>query len=240
MLRKYRNALFEMIRAVNMNPRDFKSKEEVLQNFQAFRLQVGDSSLNFVVRTAFSGDERVFDCKYSKYERAHPEPKFPETDYPSVWYKFSYVEKQFQQWLDSWVRKYLSDREEETEDLVLPDLWTELDLSESSFVDSQVIQNTLFSLEEQKRIAETVNEFEQEVQRREILSQEQADILHERIEYLVESSKRLGRKDWLAAAAGSLIGFTFQSGLTSENAMQIIHLAGEAIRWIAHTPLLLP
>ena len=97
MLRKYRNALFEMIRAVNMNPRDFKSKEEVLQNFQAFRLQVGDSSLNFVVRTAFSGDERVFDCKYSKYERAHPEPKFPETDYPSVWYKFSYVEKQFQQ-----------------------------------------------------------------------------------------------------------------------------------------------
>lgn len=43
----------------------------------------------------------------------------------------------------------------------------------------------------------------------------------------------------MIAAAGAFLSFTLQVGLTSEHAMQFIRMAGQAIRWIAHSPLLL-
>ena len=240
MLRKYRNALLNLVRESNLDPQRFNPIEEVIDGYDAFRLQVGDSPLYFFMRTAFIDDARKFDCQFSNYVRDHPKPNYPSSGI-SQWYSsFEKIEEDFKQWLDTAARKYLTDLAEEEEDRIVPDLWAELALPSGSSVDSQVIKNTPFSSDEQERIAETFNEFEKEIKSREILSEEQINLLHERVEYLVESSKRLGRKDWLAAAAGALIGFTFQAGLTSDTATQIIHLAGEALRWIAHTPLLLP
>ena len=239
MLKKYRNALLNVVRAANLDPRHFRPQDEEIGGYQSFRLRVGDGNLYFVIQTTFVGGKRQFHYWYSTFVFDHKTRKYPEYQLTG-WYDFERVEEGFRKWLDEWAQQYIEIQAEEEEDKIVPDLWAELDLPSDSVVDSQNIQNTMFSSEEQRRIAETLKEFEEEVQRREILSAEQVKLLHERVEYLVESSKRLGRKDWLAAAAGALIGFTFQAGLTSDVAIQIIHLSGEALRWIAHTPLLLP
>jgi hypothetical protein len=238
MLKKYRNSLLDMIRAANLDPRRFTPQEEEIDGYQAFRLRVEGSPLYFTTFTRFGGEDREFKSKWSKYVRGHPKPTYLEYEM-RLWSKFKPLQDSFKEWLDTSARKYLSDRDEEIEDLMITDLWAELDIPSGSTDDSQSLQNTPFSNEEHIRIAAALRELEEEVQRQGGLTTEQANLLHEQVEYLVESSKRLGRKDWLVATAGALIGFTIQAGLTSDAATQIIRLAGEALRWIAHKPLLL-
>jgi len=240
MLRKHRNALLEMIRAANISPKNFNPKEEIIGKYNAFRLQVRDSRLYFLVRETMLSDGRGFDYKYSKYERAHPKPEFPEVSYPSSWYGFERVEQTFKQWLETSVQKYLADQAEEEEDQSLPDLWAELDLSSDTIGDVQDLQNNHFSIEEQTRIAEMLREFENEIKRRDILTTDQIKLLHEQVDYLIQSSARLGRKDWLNGAIGALLGYTLQAALTTDTATQIMRLGWEAIKWIAHNPPLLP
>lgn len=239
MHKKYRNALLSLIRESKLDPQGFKPIEETIGGYDAFRLRIAEGALYFLMRTRFHEDVRSFDCQFSNYVRSQPKPIYSSPG--SQWYNsFRRIEEEFRAWLDTSVRKYFDDVAEEAEDRVLPDLWAELASASGSPVDSLVIENTVFSLDEQARIAETLNKFKKEVLDREILSENQTMLLHGQIEYLVESSKRLGRKDWLAAAAGAVIGFTFQAGLTVNTATRIIHMAGEAVQWIAHTPLLLP
>ncbi len=243
MLKKHRNSLLNIIREAGLDPREFNTIDEEIDGCRAFRLQMSDGLLFFAVKTNFVDEKRKFDYKYTDCRIARFKPPFSVGANWGGWYDFDAIERVFKSWLGDSVKKYLAYlayQAEEAEDQIIPDLWAQLDSSSNSPVASQVIQNTLFSSEEQKRISESLNEFAEEIKRREILTKEQLNLLNERIEYLVEASKRLGRKDWLAAAAGALIGYTFQVGLTANVATQIIHLAGEAIRWIGHTPLLLP
>lgn len=240
MLRKYRNALLDVIKEADFNPAEFTPMENVIDGYQAFQLKVGHTPLMFIVRTMLESEGRMFDYKYTRYVRKHPAPLFPaNANVFSQWTDFETIKRICSEWLNTSVRMYLDDKAEEEEDRNLPDLWAELHLSTGSVIDTQTLQNTSFSVGEQMRIADSLTAFEREVQKHEILSSEQFKLLHEQVEYLVESSKRMGRKDWLAAAAGTLIGYTFQASLSSEAATQIVHLAGDALRWIAHTPLLL-
>lgn len=240
MLKKYRNAVFDLIRAANLDPQLFTSTQRKIEDYDAFRVRVKNSRLYFTVGTSLQSGKREFSCAYSEYERADPRPYIDDVDLGFLtWGEFASIEKEFNQWLVL-VRMYLEDKAEEAEDQTLPDLWSDLKQSSGTVGKFQALQNTSFSLEEQRRIAETLNKFKEEVQKREILSGEQVRLLNEQIEYLVKSSKYLGRKDWLNVTLGALIGFTLQAALATDAAMQIIRLAGEALRWIARNPPLLP
>lgn len=240
MLRKHSNALLGVVRAANVDPGVFTVIHEESDGYQALRIQVGQTPLYFAVRGSIVREKRQFDYHSSTCTIAHPQPIFSGNTPWGGWFDFEHIETKFKAWLEGPVTKYLAYQAEEAEGLVIPDLWAEFELSSGSPSEDQALQNTLFSSEEQNRVKETLSEFEEQIKTRKVLSDEQANLLHERIEYLVESSKRLGRKDWLAVAVGALVGFTVQAGLTSETAMQILQLAGEALRWIAHSPLLLP
>lgn len=242
MHKKYRNALFDLIRAASLDPQRFTSTERKIEDYDAFRIRLKNSRLYFAVGTSLSSGERKFSYLRSDYIRDDPRPYIEEEEYEMflTWTDFSDIENNFKEWLNSSVQMYLEDKAEEAEDKALPDLWAELKQSSGAIGKFQSLQNTPISLEEQGRIAERLNKFKEDVQKRELLSAEQISLLNEQIEYLVESTKHLGRKDWLNVALGALIGFTLQAALTPDVAMQIIRLAGEALRWIAHNPPFLP
>jgi len=243
MLKKHRNALLEIIREMNISPELFKASKDEIDDYPAFRLEFLQNSLiYFTTWRTIHNEKYDFYFKYSIYSRAAPKPVITERVRSSFtsWVDFEDLKAVFRNWLGSdSIEMYLEDKAEEEEERMLPDLWAETS-KQSAISDSKVLQNTPFSLKEQERIADALNEFEKKVLQQKILTQEQAELLHEQVEYLVESSKRLGRKDWLMATAGALMGFTLQVGLTSEVATQIIRMAGSALQWIAHTPLLLP
>jgi hypothetical protein len=239
MLKKFRNVLLDSIQEANLDPRGFKTLEETHEGYDAFRLQAEDGSLFFLLRTRFAGDEREFNWWFSTYKRGHPQPVYNESKYQQ-WYKFPEAEKHFKGWLNENARKYFADRAEEVEDQTLPDRWAELYSSSATIGDVQVLQNTHFSIAERARVAESLRGFENEIKQRDILTTDQTKLLHEQVDYLIESSNRLGRKDWLNGAIGALLGYTFQAAITSDAATQIMRLGWEAIKWIAHNPLLLP
>lgn len=239
MLRQFRNALLKAIQEAKLDPRDFKTVEENDEGYDAFRLQTEDSPLFFLLRTRFAGDAREFNWRFSTFKYDHPQPVYKESNYQH-WYNFSEAEKFFKRWLDENARIYFAARKEEAEDQTLPDLWAELDASSDTIGDVQSLQNTHFSTEERARIAESLREFENEIERRDILTPNQIKLLHEQVDYLIESSKRLGRKDWLNATIGAFLGYTLQVALTSDAATQIMRLGWVAIKWVAYHPPLLP
>jgi hypothetical protein len=83
-------------------------------------------------------------------------------------------------------------------DLDTPDLWAELQ-RETKLLgagSNAVTDNTLFTAEEQKQIAERLRELAEHVSHMHSFSGPQIEALKERLDYLVDASGRLGRKDW--------------------------------------------
>lgn len=241
MLKKHRNALLDVIREANLDPKKFTAKTEEVENYPAFRIQTGNGSLYFLIWSFANDDEYLFRGQFTTYQRSSPKPYFGLSrtfePFNNKWKGFEQIKEDFKAWVNKYVSKFLKHQAEEEEDLLLPDMWAESELVSENF---KTLQNTPFSDEEKKLIAEKFNEFEQRVDEENILSAEQKELLHDQVEYLVESSKRLGRKDWLAASAGALMGFVVNAGLTSEIATQIFQWSGESLRFIINTPLLLP
>lgn len=244
-LNKHRNALLELIKSAQLGPQLFHPTGEVTEEGESFRLELLNSPHYFLVKARIRNESREFWYEHTTFRLAYPDPKIGKVD-SKYWTGFEKagmwtlsVQGAFKDWL-TLVKKYLDYLAEEEEDRQIPDLWSELGAPTSSSPGVLMLQNTSFSTKEQARISESLHELLEEIKRRDILTAEQVNLLEGQIDYLVESSKRLGRKDWMAAAVGALIGVTLSAGLTTANAVQVIHLAGEALRWIAQTPLLLP
>jgi len=237
-LNKHRNALLELIQSAKLDPQAFRRIDGEIKDGESLRIELVGTPHYFDIFASLMDTQRMFLYKQSTFKIAYPNPIIGDSSWP---YRkpFNEIQEQFKVWLDSVVKGYLKYLDEEEEDRALPDLWADLAFPSALSHSPSALQNIKFSIGEQTRIAKALHEFEEEVQSREILTREQIKLLHEQVEYLVDASKRLGRKDWLAAATGALIGFTLQSGLTTEVATQVIRLAGAALQWIAHTPLLL-
>jgi len=240
MLKRYRHALLNTIRESNVDPREFRAIDADTTDSQLLRLELGDSSFHFSVKLYYNvNGARRFAWQHSSYKSGHPRPNYSEGVFHEA-NDFEGVNKAFKEWLSEHAQKYFDDRAELEEDQALPDLWAELDLPSSSTAEPQVLQNIPFSPEEQKRIADALNKLVGEVQSNGFVNEEQIKLLHERIEYLIEASRRLGRRDWLMAAAGALIELTIEAGLKTEAAKQFLKLASETLRCITHYPPLLP
>jgi hypothetical protein len=76
-----------------------------------------------------------------------------------------------------------------------------------------VTENTLFSQDEQKHIAERLRGLAKHVSDASSLSEAQKQILNEKIDYLVCGSRRLGRKDWLNTFIGVTLGYLLSTVL---------------------------
>lgn len=237
-LKKHRNALYGLISRVGLDPQLFSLTEQPTEQGESLRLELSGTPLYFEVTAILSGTERLFRYRYATFKLAYPEPVISSLE-KKAWGSFETIEYGVLDWLPLHVgnyRKYMAEVEEER---VTPDLWSGLNSQPSPPSALSALQNTPFSQQEQARINDALHEFFDEVKSRAILTPDQLNLLQEQVNYLVEASKRVGRKDWLTMTAGALIGYTLQAGLTTETATQVIRLAGEAIQWIARTPLLL-
>ncbi len=90
-----------------------------------------------------------------------------------------------------------------------PDLWAELqgqkELLEGAT--DPAAENTPFTSDERDGIARQLNELREYVSRTYSLSGPQLEDLDSKVDYLVDASSRLGRKDWLNAYIGAMFGW---------------------------------
>jgi hypothetical protein len=247
--KKQRNDLFELIKGTHFDPFRFKLSRVETNTYvneiykkDTYELRVDISPVAFLIATDFKNEHWEFasqrhDCILT--DKGVDTPAWPTW---TAWTDdFTKVKESFANWLQTSGTKYFAYMAEKEEDDNTPDLWAELDLPAGAAEDLQALPNTRFSPEEQTRIADALSEFEKEVKTRDLLSADQIKLLHQKVEYLIDSSKRLGRKDWINAGTGALFGFTLQAGLSGETATQIFHLAAAGLQWIVvHLPMLPP
>jgi hypothetical protein len=113
--------------------------------------------------------------------------------------------------------------EEVKRDLDTPDLWAEL-LREADLLgvgSSVVTENTPFTPDEQREIAQRLDEAVKYVRETQSFSKAQIQALEEKLDYLVDASARLGRKDWLNTFIGVILGFVLTAALAPESARTI-------------------
>ena len=117
------------------------------------------------------------------------------------------------------------------DDLDTPDLWAELQretklLGEGS---NEITENTPFTSDEQKVLAARLRELEVSIRQACSLSESQIQALDKKIDYLIDASSRLGRKDWLNTFLGVILTFAVSVAIAPEAVRSIALIALRAI-----------
>lgn len=114
----------------------------------------------------------------------------------------------FKEWVDCLAREVNS-----------PNLWADMP-SDTKLIETAVTDedNTKFTAAEKKLIVTGIGEIKEYLL---TTHKMHAELVEGQLKYLVESSGRLGRKDWKNALIGALFGMILQSGVGSQAAQQI-------------------
>lgn len=120
-----------------------------------------------------------------------------------------------------------------------PDLWSATNNKALVAEDISEFENSSFSLDEQTRISKAIVELKSFLLATQKHSSEQIQFIEERLNHLDESSKRLGRKDWITLAMGTLTNIIVGVALAPDAARELVRNAGLLLGWIVvSAPLL--
>lgn len=127
-----------------------------------------------------------------------------------------------------------------TNELSSPNLW-ELFLNASILFEGKLdIDDKPFKIEDQKYISQKLSEIEKYLIERDNLSNENISFIKDKIMYLEERSKHLGKKDWLNILIGVSLNIAVGIALSSEAAREFFKLVGNAFSHFFSGPVFLP
>ena len=133
------------------------------------------------------------------------------------------------------VHRWLARLKRETDSL---DLWGAIS-KEAQILESAASSDTSnapFSTEEKAYIVDGINEIKQYLLTALKLDPE---LVESRLNYLVESSERVGRKDWINLLISVLVGIVINAVLPPEATRELFRFVGTVLRQIINMPLLL-
>jgi hypothetical protein len=115
----------------------------------------------------------------------------------------------------------------------VPDLWASIQ-TEREFMSGGPITtaNSAFGQNEKERISRSLNEIRGFLENTQKLSEGQLAIVSSRLAHLEDAANRVGRKDWLAIAYGTLVNIAVTAALTTEQAQAFIHFAASSLSWM--------
>ena len=106
-------------------------------------------------------------------------------------------------------------------DVETPDLWEEL-WRRTELLTGASDENTSFTADERAEIVRRLNEFQENARATGSLSASQLVDLNSKVDYLVDASERLGRKDWLNACIGAVLGYFLTAAVPPDDARHIV------------------
>ena len=110
-----------------------------------------------------------------------------------------------------------------------PDLWAELQRDAELLrgaTSDDVTDNTPFTPDEQNQIAARLQELAEQMRRTCSLSAAQTRTFDAKLDYLVNASRRFGRKDWLILCAGVIVTATIPSEAARGMFMALLRTTG--------------
>jgi hypothetical protein len=105
----------------------------------------------------------------------------------------------------------------------------------------QDASNSAFTPAELAKIAESLDRIRLELSARSDVTPEQLDLISRKLDEMQTASERLGRKDWMNYAVGTLTSLAITAAFDREVARALFQAAGTALSWLFGAPLqLLP
>ncbi|MEW6388059.1 MAG: hypothetical protein AB1491_11135 [Thermodesulfobacteriota bacterium] len=222
LLRYHRNEIFKEIVEIGLNPREFDWGEDASGMGMYFVPTLIHVQTGYFFKFDISNDGRRVSYYYPTLEAEK------ELLFPGDWEK---QKVNFLEWLN--ILKI---------ELSSPDFWEAYLNASKMFeptADSDLV-NELFTTEEQTYISTKLLEIEKYLSEKQNLSAENIAFIKEKIGYLEECSKRLGKKDWLNIVIGISFKIAVDLGLSSEIAKEFFKLVGTAFGHFLSGPVFLP
>ncbi len=206
MLKKHKNSLFQIIKR-----NDLLS----LDNFDISDKKFGDGSMT-VISYKNSPLKFTIQIDSDSYHEFHYgyvtfSPTFERINSGGIVLNFEELQTKFEDWLNYDVKEYIFESSE-------IDLWNEfknitssLNLDEINFDDKNS-----FTLDEQNQISMALDELKLLIKDNFKTNQEQQSNVINRLDYLIEASKRLNKIDWKSVAISTLISISIALSLNNE------------------------
>ena len=214
MRKKYKNELFYEIKELGLTPDDFSLLELPEDSYNTI-IKYKDTPFYFSLTNSQDSYEE-FECYYIQYA-----PEFPESQiYPDRGFVlFNFILDKFKSWVKYHIKEYELDEFE-------PDLWSEykngnttLNFNEIDFNDKN-----LFTTHEKKQISMAINELKLLINKNFESTVEEQKLVNERLEYLIESTRKLNKFDWKSLVLSTVIGIATTLTLDVEKGKLLFEL----------------
>ncbi len=218
MLKRYRNGFIEIIEKQGLSAASFKHYEKEVGDNPAFIMQLENTPMYFMARTN-SDDYRELDLRYIKFA-----PGYPQSDYIPYdgWADIDSIYENFQYWLVKHVGFYIDEIDE-------PDLWEQIDRQQLFDIDPSMERSTdSFDKVEKQNIRNAIESFSSKLVEDYKPTQDQLEVITERLGYLSEALDRQNKTDWQSIAMSTLISISITLSLDTEKGKSLFELFKEA------------
>ena len=215
LLRSQRNAVFEVMSAAGLEPRDFVWSE-VPSSQEADRPV---ERLTHVPSGYYFTFDKQFGVAGPHYRPSQKEVVETSTGPLQTWEQ---VLSHVKVWAEILKREVLE-----------PDLW-KIFSEDNRLVGASIddVENLPFTPQEQERIKLAIVELRAFLHATCAHSEAHLAFIDIRLKHLEEASSRLGRKDWITLAIGALTNIIVGAALAPEAARELVRTAGALLGWI--------
>ncbi|MCF7493615.1 hypothetical protein L3V35_00940 [Vibrio sp. L5-1] len=214
MLKKHKNGFLEIIEESGFHASQFKAVEKEVDSNPGFILQFVNSPLAFLTRTN-STDYFEHDFRYVLFA-----PSYPKSEYvpENGWCSINDVYEGLKQWLENHILVYL-------DEIDIPDLWSQIE-SQNLFVEDPMVNRSEkgFDKAEKERIVLAIEHFKSLVKLEYKPTEEQLEVINDRLGYLVESVDRLNKVDWQGVAVSTIISISIALSLDTNRGSELFSL----------------
>jgi hypothetical protein len=223
MLKRDKNGFVQIIEEFGFSSSQFKRFEKDVESHPGFILQFVNSPLFFLARTQ-NNNYHEHDCRYVEFA-----PHFPKSEYWPLenWCDISDVYDVFKDWLKNHVSLYL-------EEIDVPDLWDQLGgrgiFNGDPLVDRN---NEKFNKNEKQQVIAAIEHFKKLLTSEHAPSEDQLEVISDRLDYLTEAIDRLDKVDWQGVAVSTIMSISIALSLDTEKGRSLFDLFKDAFTTVA-------
>lgn len=212
-LKSYANEVLHLIKSNGLDANEFIWEESYsTQSHPLIVSKIIHKSSGYYFIFDFLKDAHY--CEYSPGKE-----KLIDREYPGSWSIQIY---HFTEWI-SYLKR----------EIEAPDLWGALQ-TEKNIINATVNteSNDSFNDDDKEKIKSSLNEIKEFIYASNVLQASDREFVEGRFQYLIDSSERLGKKDWLNITLGVLINIILFLSLPSESAGELFRFVSVCFKWL--------
>ena len=217
MLNESKNLLLNvLVHKEGLNPGAFSSAEKNINEDSYFYIFLKNSPLKFAIKDNFKdGNFQTFSWfEYTKFS-----PRFPVKILEIKPKDIHAVCRFFEKWIDKEVLPYLKN-------VKTPNLWDKITQHKSlaGELTMPLSDREPFTAQEKEQLREGLSVFQRKLLIEFKHSQEQAELITERINYLTDSLDRLHRIDWKSLVISTLVSISIALSLDTMQGNRLLEM----------------